>query len=156
MKGEEETSHQKSFRKGVLMNEKGVGAAGRESLWEAVRRGLAGCTLKLAPLYPSVTNAFIHEWLKVSGTDPGICSWGLRGKAHQQRQLEFWGEAAPPPFLALPSPKWVVPQLLTCETGPNTISLPELPGPIEARSTVPGVRRGNSSHSSETCVNSLP
>ena len=46
---EEETSHQKSFRKGVLMNEKGAGATGKECLGEAVRCGMASGTLKLAP-----------------------------------------------------------------------------------------------------------
>lgn len=80
MKREEETSHQESFRKGVLMNEKGVGATGKESLWEAVRRGLAGSTLKLAPLLPSVTNTFTHEWLKASGLILGSAAGASGGK----------------------------------------------------------------------------
>lgn len=65
MRREEETSHQESFRKGVLMNENGAGATGKECAAEAVRYGTASSTLKLAPHYPSATNTLIQ--VKVSG-----------------------------------------------------------------------------------------
>lgn len=100
------------------MNEKEVGATGKESLWEAVRRGLAGSTLKLTLPYPLVTNTFIHKWLRVSGLILVSTAGASGGK---QQQLEFWGEAAPSSFLTLQPPKWVVPQLLICETG-TTVS----------------------------------
>lgn len=99
------------------MNEKGVGATGKESLWEAVRRGLAGSTLKLASPLPIGNQHIYPRMAQGLRADPRVCSWGFRRKAQRQRHREFWGEAAPTPFLALSPPKWVGPQLLICGTG---------------------------------------